>query len=362
LVIKICKTFSVLLLLFSLTFPSFAHPGRTDGSGGHWNRSTGVYHYHHGYPEHQHTNGVCPYDFVDKTGQNSGTSGSSTKPKQPTVEKEEPVSSESIQKEVEPTLVDRILKIIALVIAFLFFILPMCIGILLFVGGIFVSILMWLKERFHIETKKEREQRILKEMQADIKRIVQEERQKKLRTDVLICLQQLLLREETEKAHYMAIYEGKSTAECSGMPPDVEIGPDSLPKERKSKNWGRKYTFYITPNGKAFHCRYGCSSARHRIHAYSLQTSSYAPCKRCKPELPDLSWYSEYNKIQSIKARYNIPDYVAPQSDFGSLLDMWLASAKQKRIDNPDSVPPQHSDPPDFDSLFNAWIASQKEK
>ena len=49
-----------------------AHPGRTDSSGGHYNRSTGEYHYHHGYPEHQHTNGVCPYDYDDKTGEGSG--------------------------------------------------------------------------------------------------------------------------------------------------------------------------------------------------------------------------------------------------------------------------------------------------
>ena len=26
----------------------FAHPGRTDSNGGHWNRSTGEYHYHSG--------------------------------------------------------------------------------------------------------------------------------------------------------------------------------------------------------------------------------------------------------------------------------------------------------------------------
>lgn len=39
-----------------------AHPGRTDANGGHYNRSTGEYHYHHGYPEHQHPNGVCPYE------------------------------------------------------------------------------------------------------------------------------------------------------------------------------------------------------------------------------------------------------------------------------------------------------------
>lgn len=59
------------LLLFALVFlimPVDAHPGRTDENGGHYNRSTGEYHYHHGYPAHQHTGGVCQYAYDDKTG------------------------------------------------------------------------------------------------------------------------------------------------------------------------------------------------------------------------------------------------------------------------------------------------------
>lgn len=75
------KRISVLLitiLLLLLTVPAYAHPGKTDGNGGHYNRSTGEYHYHHGYAEHQHPGGVCPYAFDDRTGYNSGTSSGST--------------------------------------------------------------------------------------------------------------------------------------------------------------------------------------------------------------------------------------------------------------------------------------------
>lgn len=54
-----------LLFLLILTNPIYAHPGRTDGKGGHYNRTTGQYHYHHGRSEHQHTNGVCPYSKVN---------------------------------------------------------------------------------------------------------------------------------------------------------------------------------------------------------------------------------------------------------------------------------------------------------
>lgn len=63
-------------LAFALSTTVFAHPGRTDGSGGHYDRETGEYHYHHGFEAHQHVNGECPFDFVDLTGQNSGGDGS----------------------------------------------------------------------------------------------------------------------------------------------------------------------------------------------------------------------------------------------------------------------------------------------
>ncbi len=64
--------FMILLLLFTVEVS--AHPGGTDSSGGHWNHSTGEYHYHHGYPEHQHPDGVCPYDYNDATEHTSSSS------------------------------------------------------------------------------------------------------------------------------------------------------------------------------------------------------------------------------------------------------------------------------------------------
>ena len=53
---------TIIALLTILPSVSYAHQGRTDSSGGHYNRSTGKYHYHHGYSAHQHVNGICPYE------------------------------------------------------------------------------------------------------------------------------------------------------------------------------------------------------------------------------------------------------------------------------------------------------------
>ena len=53
---------SILILMLTLCVASaFAHSGGTDSRGGHIDRSTGEYHYHHGYSAHDHPGGVCPY-------------------------------------------------------------------------------------------------------------------------------------------------------------------------------------------------------------------------------------------------------------------------------------------------------------
>ena len=51
------KRVVLLFILFNiLASISFAHPGRTDSNGGHYDRSTGEYHYHDGNSAGQGTN------------------------------------------------------------------------------------------------------------------------------------------------------------------------------------------------------------------------------------------------------------------------------------------------------------------
>ena len=71
------RLLTLLLCLFLLCPYALAHGGKTDANGGHYDRSTGEYHYHHGYPAHQHYDmdgdGIidCPYDFDDQTDHSS---------------------------------------------------------------------------------------------------------------------------------------------------------------------------------------------------------------------------------------------------------------------------------------------------
>ena len=75
--ISVCAL--LMFLLPSIIVAVYAHPGRTDGSGGHTDRSTGEYHYHHGYSAHDHYDmdgdgsADCLYDFHDNTEHSSGS-------------------------------------------------------------------------------------------------------------------------------------------------------------------------------------------------------------------------------------------------------------------------------------------------
>lgn len=50
------KVLFLFIILISFTTICFAHKGRTDSNGGHWDRSTGTYHYHNGDYSGQNSN------------------------------------------------------------------------------------------------------------------------------------------------------------------------------------------------------------------------------------------------------------------------------------------------------------------
>ena len=60
---RIASVILIFLLAFGSISPVMGHSGGTDSNGGHYDHSTGEYHYHHGMPAHQHNeDGSCPYD------------------------------------------------------------------------------------------------------------------------------------------------------------------------------------------------------------------------------------------------------------------------------------------------------------
>lgn len=114
------------LLLLSPTV--LAHSGKTDANGGHYDRSTGEYHYHHGYPAHQHYDmdgdGVadCPYDFDDKTDHSSRSDSGSSHAVQSTPRPSPQKSDDSKAKHISvgEIVVSVILAPIVVLYAFMF--------------------------------------------------------------------------------------------------------------------------------------------------------------------------------------------------------------------------------------------------
>ena len=82
---------SIVAIILGSCVVVFAHPGKTDSDGGHYDRSSGEYHYHHGYPAHQHDNGTCPYDFDN----NEKSTESYNRDKYATATTKEPITKKS---------------------------------------------------------------------------------------------------------------------------------------------------------------------------------------------------------------------------------------------------------------------------
>jgi len=147
----------------------------------------------------------------------------------------------------------------------------------------------------------------------------------------------------TEKAYYEYLFDNRSPEELSGMPGDVVIGPDGYPKEIGASGWGDRFTFYYSPTGVAYHRKKNCSSyGLMPAHAWTIYNSSRYSCSKCNPELPDMSWYSQYQQILSLMKKYEITPspYIGPSVDFrrAQLAEEQVAVLSKKLQDAEDEI------------------------
>lgn len=333
------KLFSLLLvlsLLLSVSVPAYAHPGKTDANGGHTDRTTGEYHYHHGYPAHQHEDvdgdGIldCLYEFDDKTRHNSGSSSSSgsvtvylppvpVPAPEPTPElspASTPGMLESLYHSLTPTHIKLILIfLVAFFLSFLFF---------------------FLQRRASLPNRpQKREYRIdtttysppcydLPQTSVHPPVPARPVSGSGIRVDpwdgVVPYKQSIKWTEDQqrwleEKQKYTELYGGKSLYILSNPPQGCFVGMrDGLPASiRGDEKWGTEYTFYVSSEGSVFHrpdCRY--AAYMRPVNAYVLrylppQGRLRRPCSVCRPVLPDMAWYKEYLRLQSLVKKYDLP-------------------------------------------------------
>jgi len=253
---KLLLIFTFLLLSVCFCTTAYAHSGRTDSNGGHYNRETGEYHYHHGYPAHDHDGGVCPYDYDDRTGWNSGTS---TKTKKPTYSdsswSSSSYSSSGIYKKNDSW------KYWA-------------------AGGGVCAILLGVS------------------CYKDKKRQEEEARQKAAEEKA----RQEQFNKEREK--YMELYGGRKMSEIVSAPDYALIDSHGLPKDRDATTyWGKHFTVYCSATGKRAHRKKGCSNAH---IAKNIVNAPGEPCSRCfKGEKEPLGWFYEYRNIKNLAKKYD---------------------------------------------------------
>lgn len=315
------------ITVFLLATKAFAHAGKTDWQGGHTDRETGDYHYHHGYPAHDHYDidgdgkADCPYDFDDRTNHGSGSSTSSgsyfdfSLPELdtislPTIQAQtevNPVSNKNISDEV---IEDKMNDTLLFIVVFLLLI-------------IFVLLLMRKKSNEEIET-----------LTAEIRK-EKEKHQNELREkDIANLAMRESLKHETEKEKQQVYFEIKGNKRkiknelnrfdemfrkkygddylylLFGAKKHDYVGFDNLPAadDGSSTDWGEKYTFFASSSKKS--SIYHRSSCHHagmkQINAYTIYCSGfkYVPCKICNPELPELDWYLKYRDVIKFRNTY----------------------------------------------------------
>lgn len=242
------KRIIITLLLLMLFVPTaYTHPGRTDAKGGHTNHNTGEYHYHHGYPEHQHINGECPYDFVDKTGQTSsggsGSAGNHSSNKSSTTTSVHPGSLSKKATGLHPLVIP--------------------------IGS--SAAVTYTGVKLIQRKKKEKEEAA--------------ERQRKL----------LIYKQE---------YDGKEFRSVFNVPYNLALGADDRPILRNSPP--EEFLVYVTPNGQKYHSR-NCQYARwgKAVSVWTATQRQCTPCRLCCPPRYDFSWYKKYIQLKTDLKKYD---------------------------------------------------------
>ena len=261
---KIKYILIIVAAMISLTLHAYAHPGKTDKYGGHYDNETGEYHYHHGYPAHEHIDGVCPYDFDDNTGKDSRPSTGSTATKKPEnhIEAPDPLSPAMADSRTTPphattkqtSITSKTEKeengIVGYIIGG---------GILLFFA---LGLIGHIIERI--------------ELYSPISKPKKEKNNKKSLPPASMTVPQKTL---------------------TAIPEGYTIGDDGLPyKNNREYGWGKEFNVFVTKYGKCYH-RSKCNSLtptnKRLIHRYTAINDGYKPCPRCKPKNYIDDWYKQ---------------------------------------------------------------------
>ena len=319
-------TFAVAVMLLSTSV--MAHPGGTDSHGGHIDHSTGEYHYHHGYPAHQHTNG-CPYDYVNATKSKTTTTQKKHIPVETSILPVDNSGKDKVEETKQP--IENVEATVAQFYRYLLYSFVVIVA----------ATALYVRHTYKVEQERKERERI---------RELQEEHQRKVEEEKRLAQERIRQLEEQKKKEYedkrnaiISKYSGKtyeSIARELGMPDRFYITPSFLPETKPDKYGNVELVFYIS-NGKKYHTICGCSGSYRRIHYFGIGDRS--PCLKCCPTLTrgkimaTYDWIPKYIAFMEELKQYkiNIPrndeEKAALNVDkFKKYLDAWLEEQKNK--------------------------------
>lgn len=250
---------------------AFAHSGGTDADGGHYNRSTGEYHWHHGYSAHQHYDidgdGVldCPIEYEAQSSKSASVNGldddygvlgerdaymfgeaNGKSDAKGWLEKNSSSDDESVNKS--------------------FAAFGYCAAA---VGGAAVCFVA-------SKTIQNRKQHAAEKAKF-----------------------------EAERQAFIEKIGDKRLRDIAGVPPRIRFTNAGYPVDNNDRAFG-SYTVYISKSGRCYHQKPGCCSARNAEHFFKAKWI-YSPCSKCCTRQMSIpAWYNEYNKLKNEAKRLNI--------------------------------------------------------
>jgi len=110
---------------------------------------------------------------------------------------------------------------------------------------------------------------------------------------------------EEEKERLLSELHGRSVREVARVPEGIRF-LNGYPVDNNDSTYG-SYTVYISENGKCYHRKAGCCSARKPRHIFQAQ-GYYSPCSKCSSgyrlKAPD--WFYDYDRLQKECAKYRV--------------------------------------------------------
>lgn len=330
------KTVILILSILLIPITAFAHSGKTDGNGGHYDNDTGEYHYHHGYPAHSHEGGTCPYDF--DTGEESGNY-SSDKINKATHKHTTTTEYAAQKKELEESQQSHRIR-----------------NIFLLIGSIFISVLtirkiIYIKREKGKKAEIEHASKIRLEYTTVLKGKISElrKREKQLnRISYLVLIQkhaQIAIRQHNlnrqtstiinnyisslscrksfiddfytnvkdthPEVYYRYFYTDANLYQLAQVPSGIKIFDDGTIQDNFNL-----LKYYTAKKGKCYHFKAGCHGAyiEHNILNYQDTRYNYSMCTSCcvdSEKLPWMTdypdWYHRFFEIKRIFNEYNIP-------------------------------------------------------